>query len=64
MFENDRFIRMDDVVEKTGRSRAAIYRMMAKGKFPRQVLIGDRAVGWRMSAVVKWMEAPMEYRQE
>jgi prophage regulatory protein len=64
MFENDRFIRIDGVVEKTGRSRAAIYRMMAKGTFPRQVPIGDRAVGWRMSAVLKWMEAPMEYRQD
>ncbi|BAI96632.1 MULTISPECIES: helix-turn-helix transcriptional regulator [Sphingobium] len=61
---DDRFLRINGVVEKTGRSRAAIYRMIADGTFPRQERIGVRAVGWRMSAVAKWMEAPLEYRQD
>ena len=60
----DRFIRMSSVIEKTGRSRAGIYRMIASGTFPKQERIGTRAVGWRLSAVVEWMEAPLDYRQE
>lgn len=57
----DRFLRIEHVVEKTGRSRASIYRMIAAGAFPRQERIGVRSVGWRMSAVLEWMDAPSEF---
>lgn len=60
----DRFLRLDAVVEKTGRARASIYRMMNEGSFPKQEKIGSRAVGWRLSAVLQWMNAPAEYREE
>jgi prophage regulatory protein len=59
----DRFLRIDRVVEKTGRSRASIYRMVADGSFPKQERIGVRAVGWRMSAVLEWMDAPNTYAE-
>ncbi|WP_454884959.1 helix-turn-helix transcriptional regulator [Sphingomonas oryzagri] len=59
----DRFLRLPAVVEKTGRGRASIYRMMSEGSFPRQERIGARAVGWRLSAVARWMKAPGEYRE-
>lgn len=58
---DDQFLRISDVVRKTGRSRAAIYRMMNAGRFPRQVLIGARAVGWRLSAIQIWMSSPSTY---
>ncbi|GGC14011.1 hypothetical protein GCM10011494_36020 [Novosphingobium endophyticum] len=61
---DDRFLRIGDVTKRTGRSRAAIYRMIAEGTFPRQVPIGTRAVGWRLSSVLKWMEAPRDYHSE
>lgn len=61
---DDRFLRIHDVVSKTGRSRAAIYRMMAAGKFPKKVPIGLKAVGWRLSAVLRWMSDPGGYRSE
>lgn len=60
----DRFVRIGGVIKKTGRSRAAIYRMIADGTFPKQERIGARAVGWRLSAIVRWMEAPLDYRQD
>ncbi|MDO7842883.1 helix-turn-helix transcriptional regulator [Sphingomonas immobilis] len=60
---DDRFLRIGDVINKTGRSRAAIYRMIAQGQFPRQERIGVRAVGWRLSAVLQWMSAPTEFRE-
>ena len=58
---DDRFLRISDVIKKTGRSRAAIYRMVADGSFPKQEKIGVRAVGWRLSAIVRWMEAPASF---
>lgn len=58
----DRFLRIGGVVEKTGRSRASIYRMVAAGSFPKQERIGTRSVGWRLSQVVDWMDAPSDYR--
>jgi prophage regulatory protein len=58
----DRFIKIASVIQRTGRSRAAIYRMVADGTFPKQERIGVRAVAWRLSAVLKWMDAPLDYR--
>lgn len=58
---DDKFLRIKAVTDKTGRSRAAIYRMMAEGTFPRQERIGRRAVGWRLSAVLHWMSSPPNF---
>jgi prophage regulatory protein len=33
-------------MRRTGDSRSSIYTKMTAGKFPRQVPIGDNAVGW------------------
>jgi prophage regulatory protein len=60
----ERFLRLDAVVKKTGRARASIYRMMSEGSFPKQEKIGLRAVGWRLSAVMHWMNAPDKFRQD
>jgi prophage regulatory protein len=52
-----RFARMAAVVRMTGLSRATIYRMIADNRFPTQVRIGSRAVGWRWSDLEKWSQA-------
>ena len=49
-----RFARMAAVVRKTGLCRATIYRMIAEKRFPAQVRIGTRAVGWRWSDLERW----------
>ena len=49
-----RFARMDTVVRMTGLCRATIYRMIADKRFPAQVRIGSRAVGWRWSDLERW----------
>ena len=56
--QQDRFIRIKTVQERTSLSRATIYRQMQKGIFPKQVSIGDMRRGWRESDINKWMEAP------
>ena len=49
---HDRLLRRREVEEITGMSRSSIYRLMKKGKFPRRVRIGSKAVRWRLSVIM------------
>ena len=51
----DRLLRLRDVQAIVGLSRSTIYEMMQKGLFPRQVLLGRRAVAWWESEVNEWV---------
>jgi prophage regulatory protein len=53
----DRIMRRPDVEFAVGLKRSAIYSMMAKGRFPSPVKIGERAVGWRQSAITAWINS-------
>ena len=56
--EGDRlFARMSTVTRLTGLGRSTIYRLIAEDKFPAQVRIGARAVGWRWSDLERWSAA-------
>jgi prophage regulatory protein len=51
------FARMPTVLRLTGLGRSTIYRLIAEDKFPAQVRIGTRAVGWRWSDLERWSAA-------
>jgi prophage regulatory protein len=51
------FARMSTVLRLTGLGRSTIYRLIAENKFPAQVRIGTRAVGWRWSDLERWSAA-------
>lgn len=55
----DRFLRLNDVLDRTGLSRSSLYRKIEAGTFPRQIHIAQRSVGWRESAIAGWMQNPM-----
>lgn len=52
----DRILRCHDVLETTGLSRSTIYRMMERDEFPKPTKLGVRAIGWRQSAVIGWID--------
>ena len=52
-----RFLRLPEVMERTGLSRSTLYVRMAAGCFPRPVALGRRAVGWIEAEVEVWVEA-------
>jgi len=52
----DSILRMPEVVQLTGLSKATIYRMMKGGTFPKQYRLSERAVGWKKSALCAWTE--------
>ena len=51
-----KLIKRKDVERLTTLSRSTIYDKMSKGTFPRPVKLGERAVAWRESDVVAWLE--------
>ena len=52
-----RFLRLPEVLARTGLSRSTIYVRLDQGRFPRPVSLGARAVGWIESEVAEWMRA-------
>lgn len=50
-----RFLRLPEVIARTGLSRSTIYVRLDEGRFPRPVSLGGRAVGWIESEVDEWM---------
>jgi prophage regulatory protein len=61
---DDGFLRLKAVIAKTGVPRSSLYRMIKQGTFPRQVPLSHRSVGWRASAVQRWLDNPTGFRQQ
>ena len=67
-----RFIRLPEVMNRTGYGRTSIYRKMEDGSFPRCVKLGGpledpnafdcRAIAWIEEEVDQWMESMIEER--
>jgi len=51
-----RFLRLPEVMARTGLSRSTIYVRLAEGRFPEPVRLGPRAVGWIESEIDAWMQ--------
>ena len=49
-------LRLPDVQARTGLSRSLIYDLAKNERFPKQVSLGSRAVGWLESEVDTWLE--------
>ena len=52
----DRLLRIADVQEMTGLSRASVYRMVEAGLLPPQVRFSARCVRWKESELLAYME--------
>lgn len=52
---NDRFLRLPDVLDRTALSRSVVYRYMQADKFPKQIKLGSTAV-WSELAINQWMD--------
>lgn len=53
----DRLLRLKEVTELTGLSKAYIYRLMKAGRFPQQFKPGGYASRWSESEIVAWRES-------
>ena len=67
-----RFIRLPEVLSRTGYGRTTIYRKMEEGTFPRSVKLGgppidpnvfdSRAVAWIEDEVDQWIDSRIDER--
>ena len=55
-----RFLRLPEVLARTGLSRSTIYVRLEQGRFPRPVSLGGRAVGWIEAEVDEWIRERIE----
>ena len=53
-------LRLKQVKARTGLSCSTIYLRMSEGKFPKQVSLGDHAVGWIEAEINGWITAQIE----
>ena len=70
--QKHRFIRLNEVLSRTGFGRTSIYRKMEEGSFPKSLKLGgppkdpsifdSRAVAWIEDEVDQWMESSIDYR--
>jgi len=55
---SEKLLRRPEVLRTTGiGGTSTLYDWMARGEFPRPVKLGARAVAWRESDVLAWIEA-------
>lgn len=53
--DNLRLIRRKEVQSKTGLGASSIYAEMAKGKFPKAIILSERRVAWVESEIDAWI---------
>jgi prophage regulatory protein len=56
-------IRLAEVRRRTGLPNTTVYRLVAAGKFPRQVKLGARISGWVASEVNEWIASRIAARE-
>lgn len=58
-----RFLRLPEVLDKTGMGRTYIYEKMAVGEFPKVVKLGEKTSVWLESEIDAWMDAKAAKRE-
>ena len=59
-----RFIKMKEVMAKTGLAKSTVYKYVADNKFPKSVPLSERSVAWIESEVEEWMFERIAERDE
>lgn len=55
--QSRKFIKIHQVTDLCGLSKAEVYKRIAIGNFPKQINLGPRCVAWIEAEVVAWVEA-------
>jgi len=58
----NKILRLPEVIQRTGLSKSRIYKLMKDDKFPKTILLSDRAVGWIEKELDNWIESKIRLR--
>lgn len=53
-------LRLREVRESTGLSRSTIYSYIQQNRFPHQIQVGKRIVGWLKSEIDEWISVRIQ----
>lgn len=53
---NDRFVRETECKHISGLSRTRRWELERVGKFPKRIQLSERAIAWRLSDLMSWIE--------
>ena len=62
MDSKKRFIRLSEVIERTGLSKSTIYLYINQAQFPPPLKLGARVSAWLESEVNQWIEEKISSR--
>ena len=55
--QENRILRLREVMRLTGLSKTTIYRRYRDGTFPRPLKLGPQSIGWRRGEILEWLES-------
>lgn len=50
-----KILRLQEVMNRTGLKRSTIYKLMNDSKFPKQIMLTERCVGWIEDEIHDWI---------
>lgn len=59
----DKLLRIDQVSDKIGVSRATIYRLQKGGDFPRSTKVHGKCVAWSEAEIDDWIKSRLMMRK-
>ena len=54
--KKERFIKLDEVIYRTGLKTTMIYTLMNQGRFPKNIKLTNDRVGWLESDIDRWID--------
>ena len=61
--KKERFLRLTEVITRTGLSRSTIYRYISESPFPANISLGSNCVAWLESEIAQWIQSRINQRQ-
>lgn len=55
--QENRIVRLPEVMRLTGLSKATIHRRYRDGTFPRPLRLGPQSIGWWRTEILEWLES-------
>ncbi len=55
--QENRILRLREVMRLTGLSKTTIHRRYRDGTFPRPLRLGPQSIGWRRAEILEWLES-------
>ena len=59
-----KIVKLPFVKRITVLSSATIYRLIAKGEFPKQIKLSERSSGWLLDEIHAWLDEKIDSRED